>query len=99
MLLPQHGDVVECYLHEYVDLPWAGYGPLLKKVDGHCVYLVDGKCSIWERAPAICKTFDFPKFFLSRPRAERRRLVKAGLGSQALMKADRDRLHTLEVGI
>ena len=94
MLFREHENI-EQYLYEMVDLPGAGIGPVLKKVDGHCIYLVDGKCSIWDRAPYVCRIFDCRKFYLARTRAERRRMVKDNIGSQEVMKAGRDRLDTL----
>jgi hypothetical protein len=95
MLLPDEGDVLATYDYEIRDLPGVGSGPVLKKVDGHCVYLVDGKCSIWHRAPAICRIFDCRRFYLSHPRAERRRLVKLGALSRDVLDAGKARLHTL----
>lgn len=94
-LRPDHGDHLDDYLYEMAALPVFGLWPVLKKVDGHCVYLKDGRCSIWSRAPAVCRAFDCRRFYLSRSRAERRRMVREGLGGQAVMKAGKDRLHTL----
>lgn len=83
MLLPQHGDQVETYDHEIVTLPGAGRGPILKrKPNGDCIYLGADGCTIHDRAPVICKTFDCRGAFLAfmdRPRQERRRMLKAGM--------------------
>jgi len=96
MLLPDEGDDVASYDHEIVTLPGVGTGAILKKTDGHCVYLIDGRCSIWERAPTICRVFDCRRWYLSKTRPERRRMVKAGFADQAVFDAGRDRLSTLE---
>jgi Fe-S-cluster containining protein len=93
LLLPE--DNVESYLHEAVDIPGVGPALILAKVDGHCVYLVDELCTIWHRAPKVCKAFDCRRFFLSRSRSERRRMVKEGIGSQEVMKAGQARVDTL----
>lgn len=97
MLLPEEGDDVASYEHEILRLP-EGVGAVVKKgADGNCIYLgVDG-CTIHDRAPAICRIFDCRRWFLSKTRPERRRLVKAGMADKEIFEAGRERLHTLEV--
>jgi Fe-S-cluster containining protein len=95
MLLPDEGDDVGSYEHEIVTLP-AGTGPVLKKIDGHCVYLVDDRCSIHERAPLVCRVFDCRRWYLRHDRATRRRMIREGHAAAEIFDAGRDRLHTLE---
>lgn len=72
MLLPEHGDVIESYDHEWVTLP-EGRGAVVKKgADGNCIYLGPDGCTIHNRAPAICRIFDCRRWLLSKTRNERR---------------------------
>ena len=34
-----------------------GYGIVLNKANGACIYLKDGLCSIYENRPQVCKKF------------------------------------------
>jgi Fe-S-cluster containining protein len=99
-LYPQHGDDVESYEHVVVPIPDSrmnhAYAAILKKgEDGNCIYLREGRCSIWERAPFICRIFDCRRWFLSKTRPERRRMVKAGMASREVFDAGRRRVDTL----
>jgi hypothetical protein len=82
MLLPQEGDAVDSYEHEFVTLPGAGRGPILKRrPNGDCIYLGERGCTIHDRAPAVCRVFDCrsaARAIMELPRAERRRMMKAG---------------------
>lgn len=73
---------------------------LAHKPEGGCVYLTEAGCSIHDRAPAICREFDCRRFYQSlvdqMTRPERRQLVKSGKVGADVLKAGRDRLHTLE---
>jgi Fe-S-cluster containining protein len=93
MLLPEHGDVIEGYDHEWVTLP-EGRGAVVKKgADGNCIYLGPDGCTIHDRAPAICRIFDCRRWFLSKTRNERRALVKSGMADADVFEAGRKRLH------
>ena len=35
-----------------------GQGPSVRMAEGSCVYLKDGKCSVYDHRPTICKLFD-----------------------------------------
>jgi len=88
VLLPNEGDDLSQY--EHVEL--AGPGPdhayaLRRNEDGACVYLGPKGCTIWDRAPFLCRFFDCRKFFLNRTRQERRDLVRRGLASAEVFKA------------
>lgn len=73
---------------------------LAHKPEGGCVYLDSDGCMIHERAPAICREFDCRDFYRTlletTTRAERRRLVKRGAFGSDVLRAGRNRLHTLE---
>lgn len=94
MLLPGRDDV-ESYEHEIVTLP-VGTGPVLKKVDGHCIYLADDRCSIHERAPTVCRVFDCRRWYLNHDRAARRRMARHGGVGAEIIDAGRARVDTLE---
>lgn len=97
MLFPEHGDDVASYETEEWTLPGTNEtGRVLKKgPDGNCIYLGKEGCSIHERAPLICRTFDCRRWFLSKTRAERRRMVKIGMADKAIFDAGRERLDSL----
>jgi hypothetical protein len=67
---------------------------LSHKPNGDCVYLGDGGCTIWERAPAMCQAFDCRRLFLRFTRAERRRFKK--VLDTDVMRAGRERLGSLD---
>jgi Fe-S-cluster containining protein len=37
--------------------PERGYDAIMQIVEGHCIALKDGKCSIYEKRPAVCRAF------------------------------------------
>jgi Fe-S-cluster containining protein len=39
------------------DDPDKKYDRTMQVVDGHCIALKDGKCSIYEKRPAVCRAF------------------------------------------
>lgn len=99
MLLPDEGDDVASYEHEIVTLPGVGTGAVLKKGrDGNCIYLGPDGCTIHDRAPTICRIFDCRRWFMSKTRAERRRLVASGLADKEIFEAGRQRLASLSSG-
>ena len=40
-----------------VEDPDQKYDRLMRMVDGHCIALKDGKCTIYEKRPAVCRAF------------------------------------------
>lgn len=94
MLFPEEGDDVASYEHEVITLGSDSVA-VLKKNGRDCVYLKDGRCSIWERAPKICRVFDCRLWFLGKTRNERRQLVKSGRADKAIFEAGRQRLGTM----
>ena len=63
--------------------------------EGACVYLGEKGCTIYERRPLICRTFDCRKHYLILPRQDRDNLVRLKLSSRAVFNAARARLTTL----
>lgn len=63
--------------------------------EGACVYLGPTGCTIYERRPLLCRTFDCRKHYLILPRQDRDNLVLLGLSSRAVFNAARSRLKTL----
>lgn len=54
-LHPSLGDDPSKFHHEYKP----GYGLFLaRKEDDSCLYLGEGKCTIWPNTPAVCRAFD-----------------------------------------
>lgn len=98
-LHPEHGDVVAAYDAEPARNPITGkQGFALRRHEsGACVYLGQGGCTIHDRAPTICKTFDCRLFLLLfGDRAGQRRALHDGRIDRETYGAARERLHTLE---
>lgn len=68
---------------------------LQHKENGECIYLGEAGCTIWDKAPSLCKVFDCRKWFLKFTRAERRKLLAQGNLDKAVSKAAAARVHTL----
>ena len=80
LLYPQDGDIIASYDAVPTINPLTGEPAWeLNHKDNHeCVYLGPDGCTIYERAPAVCKSFDCRIAFLEYgDRAERRRMLKA----------------------
>lgn len=74
---------------------------LKNQENGDCIYLDrETGCTIYERRPAPCRLFDCRQLYLAlieqSSRGQRRRWVKHGILSADVLKAARQRLHTLE---
>lgn len=67
-----------------------------RKEDESCVYLGPNGCTIYDRAPTICREFDCRRMFLLLDRATRRMSIRKGLMSKEVLDAGRKRLHTLK---
>jgi Fe-S-cluster containining protein len=63
--------------------------------EGACVYLGKHGCTIYERRPLICRSFDCRKHYLMLPRQDRDNLVRLKISSRAVFNAGRARLGTL----
>jgi hypothetical protein len=96
-LYPEQGDEVEQYRHQVVTRRLAG-NPLFRlatEANGQCVYLGVSGCTIYNRRPLICRSFDCRKHYLILPRQDRDNLVRVGLSSRAVFNAGRARLNSL----
>lgn len=72
---------------------------LAHKENGDCFYLGENGCTIWDRAPWLCRSFDCRKWFLKFSRADRRQLLAKGHLDRDIVNAARERLPSLkEVG-
>ena len=96
-LHPERGDEVESYRHRAVTGRATGGTVFLlaTEANGQCVYLGDAGCTIYERRPLICRSFDCRKHYLMLPRQDRDNLVQLGLSSRSVFNAGRARLESL----
>ena len=98
-LHPEQGDAVESYRHTSAFNQEGNPVYLLETTPvGACVYLGETGCTIYERRPLLCRTFDCRKHYLILPRQDRDNLVRLGLSSRAVFNAGRSRLKTLSGG-
>lgn len=97
MLHPGQGDDVGSYQVRVTAHPDTGEAVFLlaTKGNGECVYLGESGCTIYERRPLLCRSFDCRKHYLILPRQDRDNLVRLGLSSRAVFNAGRARVKTL----
>jgi len=97
VLHPEQGDQVDSYEHRTLAARDTGEPVFVLAADasGCCVYLGDRGCTIYERRPFLCRTFDCRRHYLMLPRQDRDNLVKLGLSSRAVFNAARSRLKSL----
>ena len=69
-----------------------------RKPDGSCYALRNGRCTIWDKRPRVCRNFDCRKMFVLHTKAERRELVAKGYFKRAVIDAGKARAGTLENG-
>jgi hypothetical protein len=96
-LQPEQGDDVESYRFRALTDPATGKTlfALAADEDGSCVYLGAAGCTIYDRRPILCRSFDCRKHYLMLPRQDRDNLVKLGVSSRIVFNAGRSRLKTL----
>lgn len=92
VLHPEAGDDVNSYDRREVSV---GVFVLAADQSGACVYLSERGCTIYERRPFLCRSFDCREHYLMLPREDRDNLVKIGLASRAVFNAGRARVKTL----
>jgi hypothetical protein len=68
---------------------------LATEMNGQCVYLGESGCTIYDRRPLLCRSFDCREHYLILPRQDRDNLVRLGLSSRAVFNAGRARLKSL----
>ena len=98
-LHPAQGDQVETYQHRCIQDEAGDPVYLLATTSaGACVYLGPSGCTIYERRPLLCRSFDCRKHYLMLPRQDRDNLVRLGLSSRPVFNAGRKRLRSLSAG-
>ena len=60
-----------------------GHRVLNNKPNGDCAHLGPEGCSIYEKRPFVCRTYDCRKHFKSLSGSERRRFSNSALGDEA----------------
>ncbi len=97
VLHPENGDDVESYQFQVLKDRATGdpVFALATNDSGHCIYLGQTGCTIYERRPYLCRSFDCRKHYLILPRQDRDNLVRIGMSSRAVFNAGRSRLKTL----
>jgi len=96
LLHPERGDDVASYEHRAIaDQAGKPVYLLATTGSGACVYLVPAGCTIYDRRPVLCRSFDCRKHYLILPRQDRDNLVRLGLSSRAVFNAGRARVKTL----
>ncbi|HXE64861.1 MAG TPA: YkgJ family cysteine cluster protein [Bryobacteraceae bacterium] len=95
-LHPEQGDDVDSYrTREVTGNSEESVFLLETTAAGACIYLGESGCTIYERRPLICRSFDCRKHYLILPRQDRDNLVRLKLSSRAVFNAARARLSTL----
>lgn len=101
MLHPEEGDDLSLYEIEILH-PVHGYDLIAIKggLDGKCRYLGKDGCTIHDRRPIACRSFDCRHFYWfalqNSTRQQRQKLVKEGYVDADVLKAARKRMGSLE---
>jgi Fe-S-cluster containining protein len=97
VLHPDRGDEVESYQFRILGHRVNGDPVFALAADenGRCVYLGSNGCTIYDRRPLLCRSFDCRTHYLMLPRQDRDNLVRIGLSSRAVFNAGRSRVKTL----
>lgn len=66
---------------------------LNNKPNGECIHLKDNLCSIYEKRPLVCRTYDCRKHWKILPESEQLRFRESAMGRAAYK-----RLSTLDAG-
>jgi len=97
VLHPDQGDDVQSYRCQVLGHRAAGDPVFALAADenGRCVYLGSKGCTIYDRRPYLCRSFDCRQHYLILRRQDRDNLVRIGLSSRAVFNAGKSRLKTL----
>ena len=87
----EYGDDVASYKTQEVH----GIVMLTQKINGECIYLGATGCTIHDRLPAVCRSFDCRVEFLSTTPLQRTYEIGMGHFSKAMFDAGEKRAHTL----
>lgn len=95
--LEEYGDT-----YDYQTVPF----PLMPELnmlamndDGSCVYLIQGKCSIYEHRPYMCKIYDCREQFSNFTKREREELVRRGGADKEVFRRAAIMIHLEKKGI
>jgi Fe-S-cluster containining protein len=95
LLRPDKGDD----MNQYVTAQWYRDGldkpPVVildRLSNGDCVYLGEGGCTIWDRAPYECRMYDCREMFKNSDRPGRKLAVKNGVVPKAIFDRGRELL-------
>lgn len=92
-ILPDKGDDPAQYQTAMCHTPGkAPYMILDRHANGDCVYLGADGCTIWDRAPFVCRDFDCRNTFKNSDRAGRRLAIKNGDMSKEIFDRGRELL-------
>ena len=90
---PEHGDDAAQYQTAVCLTPGkAPYVILDRKNNGDCIYLGAHGCTIWDRAPHVCREFDCRNTYKNSDRAGRRLAIKRGDMSKEIFDRGRELL-------
>ena len=97
LLHPEQGDDVQSYQFQILKDQTTGKEVYALAADknGRCVYLGVSGCTIYQRRPLLCRSFDCRKHYLILPRQDRDNLVRLKLSSRAVFQAGKTRLTSL----
>lgn len=96
-ILTDHGDRIEDYDRLQVHLP-TGRMMLSFKDNGDCAYLEDGKCSIYDKRPAVCRAFDCRRErYAFNEKSRREMAIQYKVFSREIFEAGAERLPTMNL--
>jgi Fe-S-cluster containining protein len=96
-LYPEHGDKLENYQTITIQPP--GMEPMIvldRYLNGDCVYLGPAGCTIYGKAPYVCRQFDCRKTFLNSTRPGRKKAIKEGSMTKEIFDRGRELVGTLK---
>lgn len=97
-----HGDDPDLYGPENLAIQFFGKSGrsgvvLMRRPNGDCTFLRKGRCTIYEKRPAACRSFDCRRIRAAVTRDQRRTMVQERLFTREVFAAARDRMHTLRL--
>ncbi len=66
---------------------------LWRQQNGDCIYLIDNRCTIYDRRPRACREFDCRETFKHSDRAGRKIAIKRGDMTKEIFERGRELLH------
>jgi uncharacterized protein len=65
---------------------------VLEQRNGACVYLGDKGCTIYDKRPSTCRTYDCRRFVMKFTRAQEKKVIEEGKADPAMFKKGREML-------